>query len=449
MNRINWDDVGNEAAEILSRYVQFDTSNPPGNEEEAVRFLADILDREGIPSKIITSAPGRCSIRARIPGDDPRGVILLSHADVVPADASQWKKPPFSGERTGGYVWGRGSLDDKSEGVIGLMVMLLVARLKIPLTRDIIFLATADEETGGVYGAGYVTETHADTISARVLVNEGGGPLSGVLPDGRLLYMIGVGEKGPLWLKLRCTGTSGHGSVPVKDNAIIRMSRALARLGGRRRPVRFSTQTVATFTSLGKALGGVGGLVLRAARIPILRRLAALAARLKDKNLEAMIRDTVSVTTFQSGIKANVIPEEAIATIDCRLLPGTKKDEFLSWLRHALNDDGMEIEEILYAPPSLSPSDTEAYREIERLILTLYPDAACVPMVNTGFTDSRYFRALGIDCYGLSTAPLTIEETARVHGKDERIGEGALLEGVKALFHLACGLCGYDVTHEI
>jgi carboxypeptidase PM20D1 len=184
--------------------------------------------------------------------------------------------------------------------------------------------------------------------------------------------------------------------------------------------------------------------VLRFARIPVLRRLSALAARLTDKNLEAMIRDTVSVTGFTSGVKANVIPDEATATIDCRLLPGTDKGEFLSWLGQTLADDGIEISEILLAPPSLSPSDTEAYREIERLIYKMYPDAACVPMINTGFTDSRYFRSLGIDCYGLSTAPLTLEDSARVHGIDERISEASLLEGIKCLFHLACGLCGVD-----
>ena len=448
MDRINWDDVGNEAAEILSRYVRFDTSNPPGNEEEAIRFLADILDREGISYEIVTSAPGRCSVWATIPGGDKNGVILLSHADVVPADASQWDRDPFSGEREDGFVWGRGTLDDKGEGVIALMVMLLVARHRIPLTRDLVFLATADEETGGAYGAGHVAEKYKNTISARVLLNEGGGPVAGVLPDGRLLYMIGVGEKGPLWLKLRCVGTSGHGSVPVQDNAVVRMSRALARLGRRKRPVRFSRETMSTFTGLGGALGGIDGLVLRSARIPFLRPIAALAACLKDKNLEAMIRDTISVTTFQSGIKANVIPDEAVATIDCRLLPGTDKKEFLSWLRRALGEEGMEIEELLFSPPSLSPADTEAYREIEGLIREMYPDAACVPMINTGFTDSRYFRSLGIDCYGLSTAPITIEEMSRIHGKNERMNERSLLEGIRCLFHLTCGLCGFDETKQ-
>jgi acetylornithine deacetylase/succinyl-diaminopimelate desuccinylase-like protein len=446
MKHMTWEDVGNEAAEILSRYVRYDTTNPPGNEEEAVRFLADILEGEGISCEIITSSPGRCSVLAKIPGDDPRGVILLSHADVVPADASQWQKDPFSGEREGGYLWGRGTLDDKGEGVTMLMVMLLAARLGIRPKRDLVFLATADEETGGKFGAGYVAETHGDTLNARVLLNEGGGPLSGVLPDGRLLYMIGVGEKGPLWLTLRCPGTSGHGSVPVKDNAVVRMSRALSRLGKRKRPVRFSRETVETFAGLGKALGGIGGLVLRSARIRPLRPLAALAASLKDKNLEAMIRDTISVTTFQSGIKVNVIPDEAVATIDCRLLPGTDKGEFLSWLRRALGDDGIEIEETLCASPSLSPSDTEAYREIEGLLSKMYPNAACVPMINTGFTDSRFFRSLGIDCYGLSTVPMTVEEMARIHGKDERIDERSLLEGIRCLFHLVGGVCGFDTT---
>ncbi|MBN1880628.1 MAG: M20/M25/M40 family metallo-hydrolase [Deltaproteobacteria bacterium] len=448
MERINWIDVGDEAAEILSQYIQFDTTNPPGNEKEAVQFLANILDKEGIAHEIITSAPGRCSIRAKITGDDPQGVVLLSHADVVPADGTQWEIAPFAGIREDGWIWGRGSLDDKSEGVIGLMVMLLFARLGVRLKRDLVFLATADEETGGKFGAGFVAETHGDSIQARVLINEGGGPLSGVLSGGRLLYMIGVGEKGPLWLTLRCVGTSGHGSVPVKDNAVVRMSRALSRLGKKRRPARFFKQNIDTFTSLGRAMGGIGGLVLRSARIPFFRPLAALAAALKDKNLDAMIRDTISVTGFTSGIKANVIPDEAVATIDCRLLPGTDKEEFLSWLGRTIGDDGVEVSEILYAPPSLSPSDTDTYREIERLIQEMYPNAACVPMINTGFTDSRYFRSLGIDCYGLSTAPLTIEETARVHGKNERISERALLEGIKCLFHLVGGLCGSDTTQR-
>ncbi len=437
---INWEDVKNEASDILARYVRIRTVNPPGDEQEAAQFLGSILRKDGIDSEILFSAPKRASILARVKGADPGGLILLSHIDTVGAEAATWDFDPFGGQRKEGYILGRGTLDDKGMGVMGLMALLLIKRTGITLKRDAIFLATADEETGGEFGAGYMAREHHDKLKAAFLINEGGALMKGVLPGNRTSCMVAVGEKGPLWLELTRPGTSGHGSVPVSDNAILKLAQAADRLCGTTRPIRFIDETVDFCAGLGGGIGGLKGALLKGVRVPFLRPLIGRLIS-KTPSIGAMLTDTISLTTMHAGIKENVIPDGARMTVDVRLLPQTDKDEFIGWARKQLNDDRIAIREVFHAPPSLSKSTGEFFQAVAATARETVPDSITIPMVSTGFTDSRFFRELGIVSYGLLPAPLTTEDVQTVHGKNEKISEEGLLLGTKYMYNLITRLC--------
>jgi acetylornithine deacetylase/succinyl-diaminopimelate desuccinylase-like protein len=437
---IVWKDVREEAADILSRYVRIVTVNPPGDEEKGAKFLQGLLKAEGIASTIYYSAKRRANVMARVKGADPKGLILLSHIDTVGAEAENWDFDPFGGERKKGFVLGRGTLDDKGMGVMELVALLLIKRSGIALKRDVVFLATADEEVGGEYGAAYMAKTHADKLRAAYLLNEGGAVMKGFLPEGRAACTVAVGEKGPLWIEMSRKGTSGHGSMPVADNAILALSRALVRLAGHKRPVRFTDETIEFCAGLGGGMGGIKGTILKGVRLPLVRRGVARLL-MKTPNIAAMLTDTISLTTTRAGIKENVIPDEARATIDVRLLPGTDKKEFIAWLSRALGDEKISIKEVFASPPSLSSADGEFFGAVRDVTRELSPDAVTIPMVSTAFTDSRFFREIGIPSYGLLPAPLTTGDIQSIHGKNERIGEEGLLFGTKYIYHLIKRLC--------
>ncbi|MBN1573955.1 MAG: M20/M25/M40 family metallo-hydrolase [Deltaproteobacteria bacterium] len=441
---IDWEEIGREAAKILSDYIKIRTVNPPGDEEEAARFLESILKREGIEPLIMRSAPRRANLisrlSAKISGGDTSGLILLSHIDVVPVEEDKWERDPFGGEIVDGHIWGRGAVDDKGMGVMNLMATILVKRIGIELKRDLVFLATADEETGGKYGAGYMVKEQRERLKGKYLLNEGGAIVTDALPKGRPLVTVGAGEKGPLWLKLKRRGTPGHGSVPLPDNAVLRLSEALLRIERGKRPVIFSDVMVDFAAGLGDGMGGIKGGVLRLTALPPLR---GLIGNIMGKNLSigAMMRDTVSVTTFNAGVKENVIPDEAAATLDNRLLPGTDKSEYLDWIKKTMKDDSIEIEEIFHSPASRSPVDTDFYGSVKAVAQDMYPDVTVVPMVTSSFTDSRFFRDIGMVSYGLIPAELTTEELAAIHGHNERISERSLTNGVKFVYNLILKLC--------
>ena len=437
---IDWDGIKDEASDILSRYIRIKTVNPPGDEEEATLFLSEILKREDIPHEILRSAPKRTNIISRLKGDDPKGLILLSHIDVVPAQGEAWDFDPFGGERKNGYIHGRGALDDKGMGVMTLLAHVLISRQNIKLKRDLVFLATADEETGGEYGAGYMVREQKSKLEAGLLINEGGKQMRGILPGGAPLFMIGVGEKGPLWLELKREGTSGHASVPVSENAPVKLSAAISRLSKVKRTIRMSGETLDFFYGLGEGIGGIKGAALKAVKIPPLRPIIGKIAA-KNPSIRAMISDTTSVTMLNAGVKVNVIPGEAKASLDSRLLPGTDKDEFIGWIRKGLGDDEITIEEVLYNPPSKSRYDENLFSAIRDVTKGLHSKSVTVPVVYPAFTDSRYFREIGIPSYGIVPISVTTEDIKGIHGINEKISEEALLGGVKFFYGLILKLC--------
>jgi acetylornithine deacetylase/succinyl-diaminopimelate desuccinylase-like protein len=413
-NAIDYDKLTQEATDFLSKYIKINTTNPPGNEMEAAKLLKEKFLSEGIPATTWEPEPGRGIIAARLRGigEKKKALIVLSHMDVVPAVASEWKVPPFSGEVKDGYVWGRGALDDKGPGVIGLMSMLAIKRAGILLNRDIIFVATGDEEEGGKMGAGWFTEHEKDIFSdAGYLVTEGGGIQE--LPDGKKLYKVAVTEKTPLWIRLTSTGTEGHAAAPASDTSVTRLIRALSKVIDFQPRIRVIGPVQDEFHTIAELEHGPPQWLDLASS---LRDLTFARKFLEDPSQNAKVRDTIAPTVLQGSDKTNIIPAVAYAEIDCRLLPGDDQKHFLGNIKKLINDDSIKIEVRLDSPPTpSSPSKSILMSAIEELARK-YDKCPVVPTMVSGFTDSRYFRRRDIVSYGFTPLDLPLAEFRNVHG---------------------------------
>lgn len=432
---LDWETLGEEAVSYLSQYLQLDTSNPPGNEIQAARFFKAIFDREGIESRIVESAPGRGNIYARLKGDgSKRPIILLHHLDVVPADRRFWSVDPFGGVVKDGYVWGRGALDDKGMGIQELMTMLILKRQGMPLKRDVIFLGTADEEAGGMYGAGFMVKEHRDLFKdAEFVLNEGGWI---ALRDGKVWYYgVTVSEKTPLWLKLTATGTPGHGSMPRSDSAVNKLVAALYRLMSYQSPFKVVPDVQRFYADLADLEPSP-----RRERWKDLKNslqdptFAAEFAR--DLRANATVRNTISITMLEGSNKVNVIPPQASAQVDTRLLPGEDPEAFLAELKRVMNDDTIRIETILSFPPTSSPTDTELFQAIREVAQAHDPGAVVTTPLLMGFTDCHFFREVGIHCYSFWPLKLTDRDLALIHGNDERVSVENVKFGTRILYDI-------------
>ncbi len=309
---IDWADVERQATDFLSAYIQIDTTNPPGNESAAAQFLTGRFRQAGIEAETFESQPGRGSVLARLKGSGGgRPVILLNHLDVVPASPDGWDVPPFSGAVRDGYVYGRGALDCKGVGTVDAMALLLLKRRGTPLKRDVIFLGTADEETGGKLGAGWMVETHFDRFAdVEFVLNEGGA--IDVLANGKRAYSVAVAEKTPCWLRLTASGRAGHGAAPQKETAVTRLVRALEHLRTYRPPVRVTSEVEAYYAALAPLQDDARRkqyLNLRGA----LRKENFRAQFLDKAQDAALVQNTLTPTVLTGSQKTNVIPRTASA----------------------------------------------------------------------------------------------------------------------------------------
>src|SRR5947207_11599381 len=432
----DWKALGDEAGALLSRYIRINTTNPPGNEIVAARWLAGMLRRDGIESRIFEPAPGKANLYARLAGDgSARPVILLNHMDVVLASPEYWSVDPFSGVVKNGYIWGRGALDMKGEAIAQLMTMLILKRAHIPLKRDIIFLATSDEEIGAGVGAAWIVEQQADLIrNAEFLLNEGGLTRSDA-HGGVEYYGIGTTEKSPFWLDATARGTAGHGSRPTPDNPVHRLVRALNRIANYQTPL-VVTPAVERYL---RDLSTIEPDPVRRAWLADVRaaprRSAAVRALTGDLTYNALLRNTISITGLTASDKTNVIPPVAKAALDVRLLPGQDPQAFLAELARVVADTAVAITPLGPSwPATESPTDTELFRSIEAAARERTPNALLTTPPLTGFTDSHYFRQLGIVSYGLSPFPLNQTESRGVHGNDERVSLDDVAFGVHFVY---------------
>ncbi len=434
---IVWEKVDREALELLTSYLRIDTTNPPGNEIAGARFFAEICRREGIEHRVFEPYPGRGTIWARIRGDgSERPIVLLNHLDVVPHSREFWSADAFAGEVRNGFIIGRGAMDMKSLGMAQFMTLLTLKRSGARLKRDIIFLATSDEEAGGRLGAGWFAKNHPELLgNAEFLFNEGGSNV--VDEQGRVLGIgVGPSEKTPAWLRLTATGEPGHGSVPRPQSAVNRLLRALNRLLDYNPPVQLTPVVEGAFKAYA-ALMPPGQAVKFANLRDNIKDPEFLKSLESDPGARALIRNTISITVLEGSSKINVIPPKAVAEIDTRLVPGESLERWISELRGVIQDDTIRIEPILAFAANASPLDTGLVRTIRRITEQRYPGAVITHPVLTGFTDSHYFRELGIHCYGFSPFVASPRELGEgFHGNDERIGVRPFLEGVRFLYEV-------------
>jgi len=406
-----------EVTSLLQQYVRIDTSNPPGNTTKAADFLAGVLQREGIAVTRYEPEPGKSIVMARLKAtvSPPAGkaVLLLHHMDVVPADRSQWKTDPFGGTIQGPDIWGRGSLDMKGQGVAQLVAFLMLKRQSVPLSRDVILLAEPDEEVGGTMGARWMIANHYAELDPEYVIDEGGFGSRDLFASNKLIYGIAVAEKKLIWLKVRAEGVAGHGSQPNDQNPNDRLAKALGRLLGQ--PLPSSDFSVLTTMK---------------------SRVGTFAA---NKFTNAITHSTISLTWMRSGVgeppKINVIPSVAEAGLDCRVLPGTTRDQWLDEIRRRLGDPALKLEVINESDdPVVSPQDTPVYRAIEAAILRRHPDAVVTPMLIPYGTDSNAFRPKGAKSYGIFPAILPADVVSQMHGDAEHMPIAAVREGAEVLF---------------
>jgi acetylornithine deacetylase/succinyl-diaminopimelate desuccinylase-like protein len=436
----DWKALGDEAVEICQAYLRINTTNPPGQERPAADLLAGLLASAGVESHIFESEPGRASLVARLPGrrNDPhRALALLHHLDVVPADPSEWSVDPFGGEIKNGYLWGRGAIDMKGMGVMQLMAVLALARDRTALERDLVFVAVADEEAGGLKGAGWLTENHPQLVMCSDVINEGGYGLTDTDPP---IMACSLSEKAVFWLRLSARGTPGHGSMPPEDRAIGKLLDGLHDLATRPPALRVTPLIARTLAAMAEKAPPERkraiGMLLR----PEAARFLPFVARGMKRYQKSLFADVVSITGLEAGYKINVVPGMASATVDCRLLPETDPDVFLAEIEARLGRFGVDVEVVFREGPK-GISDGPLLPLLREVCEESFPEAAFAPVICPAFTDSRYFRELGADAYGLVPVMLDDDEVATFHGIDERIPVDGLKRGCEAVYEIVARAC--------
>ncbi len=441
---IDWAGLEADAASLLSRYLQFDTTNPPGQEAPALEFLAETLRRHNFEPRLLESAPGRANlvVRWHTPGQAQAAPCLLyAHADVVPANPGEWSVPPFSGLIKDGYVWGRGALDDKGLGIIFLQALLLLQQHQPPLKRDVILLIAADEESCGGYGVSWLLQHHPALIRAEFVWDEGGMGLRAPFllrsargPVPSYLYNIAIAEKGAMTVRVVAAGTPGHASIPHNDSASDRLVRALTRLRTWARPLRLTEPVAALLQRLAPYQPFPRSFFFAHARRGWV--WSALRSSLQHNPLlEPLLRNTISLTMLKSGQKSNIIPAQAEAKLDIRLLPGEDPAAVLDDLRSLIGDPkvNVEVEDMPVIHPS-SALNSQFYQALAHTLAALGPPGLVTPYLTPGATDSRFFRRAGMQAYGFMPMLLDSQELSRIHGVDERISTANLRWGIQVVF---------------
>jgi acetylornithine deacetylase/succinyl-diaminopimelate desuccinylase-like protein len=412
------------AAALLSRAIQYDTTNPPGAERPLAEYLAAVLDRAGIEARVIP-LPGedspRAALWARVPGRGQRApLVLLSHLDVVPATEHDWAVDPFAGVIGGGYVVGRGALDAKGVAITHLLTLVELARREQPLARDVILLATPDEETGGALGAGLIARDHRELLrGAAYLLTEGGGILPGESYE-RDVWGVAFTEKTPCWVKLTARGVPGHGSTASDGSAPDRLVDALARVHAIPHELRVTPEVAEMFARMAPLARADEQAQWRELRGALALNPDFRARFLSDPGRRALVQNTTSVTMLHGSESPNVVPAIATATVDARLLPGESCPAFVAQMAAAIDDSAVELSVTLEFPALASPIETPLMTAIERVAERADPRGFVVPRVISGFTDAHYFRALGITAYSFVPRRLRLQDTLGIHGPNER-----------------------------
>jgi acetylornithine deacetylase/succinyl-diaminopimelate desuccinylase-like protein len=438
--------LADDARRLCRALLRMDTTNPPGNERICAEFLATNLEEVGYEPALLEARPGRSNLVARYRGTGAKPPLLLTaHLDVVEADPSKWRRPPFSGEEFEGCLWGRGAIDMKNMAAMCAAIMRRLAASQARLERDVIFAAVADEEAGCDLGSRFLVEQHRNLVEAEYAIGESGG-FSLHLGD-TTFYPVQVAEKGFCWVRARVSGEPGHGSMPRHDSVVTRLGEALAALGRASLPVHATTY-VADFIDAMRARQPalIQPLIKLVARPQLLARVARLVPGVPlARSFSALLSNTAAATVVRAGAKTNVIPGLAEFEIDGRTLPGQTDADLLRELREVLGPD-VELEIIKSAPPVVTdPIESPLFEIIKRRVEEREPGAVVIPYMIPGFTDAKYFSQMGARWYGFS--PVKIEKGSGIrfaemfHGHDERVPIAGLAWGVEVLDAVVRDLC--------
>jgi acetylornithine deacetylase/succinyl-diaminopimelate desuccinylase-like protein len=427
--------------------LRLDTTNPPGNEHLAVDYLKQVLDAEGIPSQVFALDPNRSNLVARLKGSGrKRPLLIMGHTDDVTVDASKWKFPPFSATRDGGYVYARGTIDDKDNLTAGLMTLVMLKRMHIPLDRDVIFLAESGEEGNSNFGIQFMVAQHFDQIDAEYCFAEGGG-VTRIGGQARFATVQAT-EKIPRGIELTSHGISGHGSIPLKSNAVVHLAAAVARVAEWKPEVRFNETTGTYF----RGLAAISAPDVAAHYRDVLSADPAVRAAADDWLLDhepqhaSMLRTSVSPNIFAGGYRSNVIPSEAKATLDVRMLPDEDPAAFLEQIARVINDPAVDVR---FPSQNTRPAgaaarlDSEPYKAIEAANNRIY-GVPTLPTMSTFATDMAQLRARGMQCYGIGPA-VDLEDGPKgfgMHSDQERLLESELYRFVRFNYEVVVDLAG-------
>jgi len=428
-----WDPVEKETLEHFQTIVRMDTSSPPGNETLVAEYLKQVLEREGIPARLLALDPKRANLVARIRGNgSKRPILVMGHTDVVGVQREKWSVDPFAAVRKDGYIWGRGTGDDKDNVTACLMLLLLLKRQGVKLDRDVIFLAEAGEEGYSPEGVRYVIANHWKEIDAEFALAEGGG---GIIKDGRVHHIsVATSEKVRIEVQLIARGTAGHGSIPRPDNAVVRLANAVSRVAAWAQPMRLDETTRAYFQRLAGISPPEAAARYRSLLNP--KEQAEVERHFAQHELRhnSMIRTSLSPNVLKAGFRANVIPSEAEGTIDIRALPDEDLPKFVERLREVIGDPHIEIKTNSGRPAAPASSlNTEMFAALEAAQKRIYPGSLTIPLLLTGATDMSPLRAKGIQAYGIGPV-VDDEEKGAAHTDDERILEKSLYEFVRFIW---------------
>lgn len=440
--------LAREAQDWLVELVKINTTNPPGNEQAAAKYIASILTKEGITSEILDLAPGRSALVARLRSsavpDPSKALLLVAHMDVVGVDRTKWSVDPFGGIIKDGYLYGRGTCDDKGMLAANLAAFIALKRAGAHLNRDVIFLATADEEQFGDASLKTLIAKYWDKFAAAYALNEGGKVN---VVNGKVQYVaVQASEKVAMNASVIATGRGGHASLPTKENPVVHLAAAVEKIGGYTAPVHLTSITRRYFEALAAVEDEETSKWMRV--VDTSDRGEHAQRVLSDQNplWNSMMRDTVAPTMLQAGVRVNVIPSEARANLNIRLLPGDSIDALLNDLKKLVNDPAVRIElqpdSGLAAPNSSLESDF--YAAIVKVSAKEFNGAPVIPFMSTGATDSSQLRLHSVQAYGLKPFPLTEEDDRRAHGDEERIPLASFAKGVDLITRI---VAEFSVTH--
>jgi acetylornithine deacetylase/succinyl-diaminopimelate desuccinylase-like protein len=430
LDQVDWKACGDEALALLREYIRIDTSNAPGvatasgDVRKAADLLQGALQHEGIETRRLVHPqdPTRVVVLGRLRGDGSGGkpLLLEHHMDVVPAEGA-WSHPPFAAEVDQGWLYGRGTADDKGLGALHLEAMLLLKRLRVPLARDVVFVANPDEEIGGERGASWLTTAHWDLLDPGVVLEEGGFGYEGRYRQGTT-FEVQVDQKRVFWLELLASGEGGHGSVP-RENALVILERAVDRILAMPREPRITPTLRATYAALVKE---------PAAALKVIDSIVG------DPIERSRMVDSIALTRMQGSDKVNTQPREARASLDVRLLPDTDPKEFLSRLHRVIADDRVKVVELHPREEvgAASPIEGPVFRAIASVVSRRWPGAVAIPSISTGGTDSRNYRSRGVPAYGFIPFVVPDGDRLRIHDVDERVRVEDVREGVRTMFEI-------------